>query len=211
MGPGSAVPREAIVPSTQMIDARGGFVGPGFVDPHTHLVFAGERSTEFELRCRGATYLDIARAGGGIHSTVRATRAASEDELVELASRRLSTLLAQGITTAEVKSGYGLSLDQEIKMLRVIRRLSTAQPVELIPTLLCAHAIPEEGPSRSRYIDICVREMPESRRSRRPTSAQYWPPPPASFCGNSALPPGGDCSRRASTSPWRPTSTLARQ
>ena len=160
LGPGSVVPREAIVPSTQVIDARGGFVGPGFVDPHTHLVFAGERSTEFELRCRGATYLDIARAGGGIHSTVRATRAASEDELVELASRRLSTLLAQGITTAEVKSGYGLSLDQEIKMLRVIRRLSTAQPVELIPTLLCAHAIPEElGPSRSRYVDICVGEI----------------------------------------------------
>jgi len=160
LGPGSAVPRDAIVPSTQVIDARGGFVGPGFIDPHTHLVFAGERSTEFELRCRGATYLDIARAGGGIHSTVRATRAASEDELVELASRRLSALLAQGITTVEVKSGYGLSLDQEIKMLRVIRRLSAAQPVELIPTLLCAHAIPEElGRQRSRYVDLCLREI----------------------------------------------------
>src|SRR5262249_7518846 len=93
-------------------------------------------------------------------STVRATRAASEDELVELAAPRLSTLLAHGITTAEVKSGYGLSADQEIKMLRVIRRLSALQPIELIPTLLCAHAIPEElGGRRSRYVDLCLREI----------------------------------------------------
>ncbi len=160
LGPGSAVPKDALGPSTQLIDALGAFVGPGFVDPHTHLVFAGERSAEFELRCGGATYLDIARGGGGIHSTVRATRAASEDELVDLAARRLSTLLAQGVTTAEVKSGYGLSPGQEIKLLRAIRRLSSVQPVELIPTLLCAHAIPEElGPERSRYVDVCIREI----------------------------------------------------
>src|SRR5215813_8740918 len=160
LGPEDQLPAGSRGPATEVLDAQGGFVGPGFVDPHTHLVFAGERSAEFELRCRGATYLEISRAGGGILSTVRATRASSEDELVELAARRLSALLAQGITTAEVKSGYGLSPDQEIKMLRVIRRLSAIQPVELIPTLLCAHAIPEEfGQQRGRYVDVCVREI----------------------------------------------------
>src|SRR5262249_32337664 len=115
LGPASAVPKDAVGPSTQAIDALGGFVGPGFVDPHTHLVFAGERSGEFELRCRGATYLEIARAGGGIQSTVRATRAASEDELVALTLPRLRRLLQQGVTCAEVQSGYGLDLDDELE------------------------------------------------------------------------------------------------
>lgn len=146
--------------ATQVIDARGGFVGPGFVDPHTHLIFAGERSAEFDLRCQGATYLEIAAAGGGIVSTVRATRAASEEELVELALPRARRLLEHGVTTAEVKSGYGLSLEHERKMLRAVKALQQRQPMELIPTLLCAHAFPEERKNdRERYVRECAEEI----------------------------------------------------
>jgi len=160
LGPAADLPPDAVGPRTQVIDALGGFVGPGFVDPHTHLIFAGERSREFELRCSGATYRQIAESGGGIASTVQATRAASEDELVELGRRRLWTILEQGVTCAEVKSGYGLSLSQELKMLRAIRRVSQVQPVELVATLLCAHAIPQElQPERDRYVDACAREI----------------------------------------------------
>ena len=160
LGTSAAVPPGAIGPTTRIIDARGGFVGPGFVDPHTHAVFAGDRSDEFEARCRGASYLEIARAGGGIMSTVRATRAASEDELEALALPRLARLLAQGVTTAEVKSGYGLDLPSELKLLRVIRRLAERQPIELVPTLLCAHAIPEERRAdREGYVRTCVEEI----------------------------------------------------
>lgn len=160
VGVEEALPADAVGPKTQVIDARGGFVGPGLVDPHTHLVFAGERASELALRCRGASYLEIAQAGGGIMSTVRATRAASEEELVALALPRLRRLLSQGVTTAEVKSGYGLNLDDELKMLRVVRRLNTAQPIELWPTLLCAHAVPEEHQAdRARYVALCVDEI----------------------------------------------------
>lgn len=156
----SALPPEAIGPGTEVLDAGGGCVTPGLVDPHTHLVFAGDRSEEFDLRCRGATYLEIARAGGGIMSTVRATRAATEDQLVELARPRLRRLLEQGVTYAEVKSGYGLDLDTELKMLRAVKRLASEQPIELVPTLLCAHAIPEELKSkREAYLDLCVNEI----------------------------------------------------
>lgn len=160
LGPDSALPPGSIGPQTRVIDAAGGFAGPGFVDPHTHLVFAGERSAEFDLRNRGASYLEIARAGGGIMSTVRATRAASEDELVAQARPRLQRLLEQGVTTAEVKSGYGLTLEDELKMLRAIRRLSQEGPMELVPTLLCAHAVPEEHKaSRERYVELCAQEI----------------------------------------------------
>lgn len=160
LGPEAELPEDAASPGTELIDAGGGFVGPSFVDPHTHLVFAGERSTEFDLRNQGATYLEIAQAGGGIASTVKATRQASEDELAALARPRLKRLLDHGVTCAEVKSGYGLNLADELKMLRVIRRLSREQPVQLVPTLLCAHAIPEEHRSdRERYIQLCVNEI----------------------------------------------------
>jgi imidazolonepropionase len=160
LGSESKLPAGSRVQATQVMDAQGGFVGPGFVDPHTHLVFGGERSSEFELRCRGASYLDIARAGGGILSTVRATRANSEDALVALALPRLRRLLEQGVTCAEVKSGYGLSLEDELKILRVIRRLGLEQPITLVPTLLCAHAIPEEmREQRDRYVRLCVDEI----------------------------------------------------
>lgn len=160
VGPEPLLPPGALGPATKVLDAGGGVITPGLIDPHTHLVFAGERAREFELRARGATYLEIAAAGGGIASTVKATRAASEDELVALAHPRLQRLLEQGVTTAEVKSGYGLSLEHELKQLRAVRRLAREQPVELIPTLLCAHAVPDElRAARERYIALCTEEI----------------------------------------------------
>lgn len=157
---GTSLPADAIGPSTVRIDARGGVVGPGFVDAHTHVVFAGERSREFELRARGASYLEIAQAGGGIANTMAATRAASEDELVALARPRLQRMLAQGITTAEAKSGYGLNVADEVKILRAVKRLSEEGPIELYPTLLCAHAIPPEyKEDRAGYLKLCVDEI----------------------------------------------------
>lgn len=160
VGQEAELPSGAVGPQTEVLDAQGRMVGPGFVDPHTHLVFAGERSTEFDLRCQGATYLEIAQAGGGIVSTVRATRAASEDELVRLALPRLQRLLEYGVTTAEVKSGYGLDVESELKMLRVVQRLRGLTPVELVPTLLCAHAVPEEFKGRREaYVDLCIQEI----------------------------------------------------
>jgi imidazolonepropionase len=160
VGQEAELPSDAVGPGTEVLDAKGRMVGPGFVDPHTHLIFAGERSTEFDLRCQGATYLEIAQAGGGIVSTVRATRAASEDELVRLALPRLQRLLEYGVTTAEVKSGYGLDVESELKMLRVVRQLAGLSPMELVPTLLCAHAVPEEFKGRREaYVDLCVQEI----------------------------------------------------
>jgi imidazolonepropionase len=160
VGPEAHLPPGAVAAGTQVLDAGGMFVGPGFVDPHTHLVFAGERATEFDLRCQGATYLQLAQAGGGIVSTVRATRAASEEELIRLALPRLQRLLEYGVTTVEVKSGYGLDLENERKMLRVVRRLAELTPVELVPTLLCAHAVPEEFKGRREaYVERCVQEI----------------------------------------------------
>ncbi|RYZ35232.1 MAG: imidazolonepropionase [Myxococcaceae bacterium] len=160
VGQEADLPEGSLTEATEVIDAEGGFVGPGFVDPHTHLVFAGERSAEFDLRNQGATYLEIARAGGGIVNTVGATRAASEEELARLALPRLERLLAQGVTTAEVKSGYGLSLADELKMLRAVKRLGALSPLELVPTLLCAHAVPAEYQGRrGDYLDLCINEI----------------------------------------------------
>jgi imidazolonepropionase len=143
-----------------IIDAGGGTVLPGFVDPHTHVVYAGDRREELRRRLAGATYAEIAAAGGGILSTVRATRVASEDALVESARVRLAEMLQCGTTTAEAKSGYGLETAAELKMLRAIRRLGQAQPIDLAATFLGAHEIPtEHRDRRAGYIDLVIHEM----------------------------------------------------
>lgn len=131
-------------PQATVVDARACVVLPGFVDPHTHLVFAGSRADEFEMRLRGATYQEIAAAGGGILRTVAATRAADEDTLVQLALARMDRMLRCGTTTAEVKSGYGLTLADELKQLRAIHRASAGHQVDLVATVLAAHAVPPE-------------------------------------------------------------------
>ena len=129
-------------------DAEGRLVTPGLIDCHTHAVFAGHRAVEFELRLNGASYEDIARAGGGILSTVTATRGASEDDLLALALPRIDQLIASGVTTVEVKSGYGLTLADEVKMLRVARRIGQQRTVTVKTTHLAAHAIPPEYKGR---------------------------------------------------------------
>lgn len=160
LGSASGLPEGAIGPETRRIDAAGCFVGPGFVDPHTHLVFAGDRAAEFEQRCLGASYLELAAKGGGIMSTVRATRAASFEELCASALPRLHRLVQHGVTTVEVKSGYGLDLETELKMLQVARWLGTSGLADVVPTLLCAHAIPEEYRSnREGYLEVCLNEI----------------------------------------------------
>jgi imidazolonepropionase len=133
---------------------------PGFVDAHTHVVFAGDRRAELHARLAGATYAEIAAAGDGILSTVRATRAASEDELAEATTSRLVEMLACGTTTCEAKSGYGLDTATELRMLQVIDRLNREQPVELIPTFMGAHAVPPEYRGRREaYVALVIDEM----------------------------------------------------
>lgn len=151
---------------TQTIDAQGRLVTPGLIDAHTHLVFGGWRQNEIPLKLKGAGYLDILRAGGGILSTVRATRKASEEELFEKSRAFLDELMAQGVTTAELKSGYGLDKETELKQLRVIKRLNEAHPMDAVATYLGAHAIPEEYALRSgEYIDFIISDMlPEIKR-----------------------------------------------
>lgn len=146
----------------QTIGLEGAWVTPGLIDCHTHAVFGGNRSGEFEQRLQGVSYADIAAAGGGIASTVRATRAASEDELFASARQRLLCLLRDGVTSIEIKSGYGLSLESERKILRVIRRLGEELPVTVRSTCLAAHALPPEYKDRADdYIEhICTEMLP---------------------------------------------------
>jgi imidazolonepropionase len=150
------------------LDGRGQWLTPGLIDCHTHLVHAGNRAREFEQRLAGASYEDIARSGGGILSTVRATREASDGELVRESERRLASLLAEGVTTVEIKSGYGLDVKSEIKMLRVARGLCAAQGVDVRTTLLAAHALPPEyaGRSRDYCALVCDEIIPAAARER---------------------------------------------
>ncbi|MBA5956826.1 MULTISPECIES: imidazolonepropionase [Pseudomonas] len=159
IGPRSQVPTADYA---QMHDLQGAWVTPGLIDCHTHTVFGGNRSGEFEQRLEGVSYAEIAAKGGGIASTVRATRAATEDELFASAHKRLRSLLRDGVTTVEIKSGYGLDLVNERKMLRVARRLGEALPVSVRATCLAAHALPPEYKDRADdYIDhICVEMLP---------------------------------------------------
>ncbi|MFP3939906.1 MAG: imidazolonepropionase [Thermoanaerobaculia bacterium] len=148
------------LPDAGRLDARGGTLVPGFVDPHTHLPWAGSREEEFSRRLKGATYQEIAAAGGGILSTVAATREAPEEELRRLVARRLDLMLAHGTTTAEAKSGYGLNVDDELKQLRVIRDAAAAHAVDLVPTVLAAHEVPpEHRAERERYVDVVCEEI----------------------------------------------------
>ena len=144
----------------EVVDAGDRVVLPGFVDAHAHPVFGGNRVDEFEMRARGATYEEIAASGGGIRSTVRKTRAASEAELLADAQERANWFLRCGTTTMEAKSGYGLSLEEELKILRVIRQLSETTPIEFVPTFLGAHAIPEEfSGAPEQYVALVIHEM----------------------------------------------------
>jgi imidazolonepropionase len=159
-GVADAMPTE--LQSLHRIDAHGAMVTPGLIDCHTHLVFAGERAGEFEQRLHGADYADIARAGGGIMSTVRATRQASEQQLLDASLPRAAALLADGVTTLEIKSGYALERDGEARMLRVARRIGTTLGIDVRTTFLGAHALPPEYSDNSDgYIDaICNEWLP---------------------------------------------------
>ncbi|AXC11829.1 Imidazolonepropionase [Acidisarcina polymorpha] len=161
-------PRSEVEPlasrDAEIVDAAGQVVTPGFVDGHTHLIFAGNRADEFELRCAGMTYQQISEQGGGIRSTVRKTRTATEGELVDTGRKHAQWFLRNGTTTVEAKSGYGLTLESELKILRAVRSVSEQTPLRCVPTFLGAHEVPEEyssdyhyeGPS---YVELIIREM----------------------------------------------------
>ncbi|MBV7316097.1 imidazolonepropionase [Shewanella sp. NIFS-20-20] len=159
MGPRDQLPAFDVL-STPIYRGGSGWITPGLIDAHTHLIFAGNRANEFEMRLNGASYQDIAQAGGGILSTVKATRAATEAELFELGRKRLNALAKEGVTTVEIKSGYGLDKDTELKMLRVARELGKHHHVDVKTTFLGAHAVPPEYKDRANdYVDFVVKEM----------------------------------------------------
>lgn len=156
LGPSAEI--EKNIGDAEIVDARDRVVMPGFVDAHTHLVFAGNRLDDFERRARGETYEQIAKAGGGIWSTVEKTRAASEPDLLAQAKKHANWFLRSGTTTVEAKSGYGLTVEDELKILRVMRQLTEEVPLEIAPTFLGAHAVPREL-SPDEYLEVVVTEM----------------------------------------------------
>ena len=145
--------------SCERTDCQGAWITPGLVDCHTHLVFAGDRAAEFEMRLAGASYEELARAGGGILSTVRSTRSAEVEGLVEASLPRLDRLLADGVTTIEIKSGYGLDANTELKQLRAARALATRRQVDVVTTFLGAHALPPEYDDKDSYIEALCRDI----------------------------------------------------
>lgn len=155
VGNKAAIPEEYLAFSN--VDLGAHLVTPSLLDCHTHLVFAGNRAQEFEMRLEGASYADIARAGGGIVSTVKATRAASDEELLSQSLKRLDNLIAEGVAVVEIKSGYGLTIDHELRMLRIARKLGEKRDVKIVTTWLAAHALPHEYKGRSEaYLDEVV-------------------------------------------------------
>jgi len=161
VGPAAELPQIWRERSEAQHDCAGALITPGLIDCHTHLIYGGDRAHEFELRLGGASYEDIARAGGGIASTVQATRAATEAELVAQALPRLHALMSEGVTTVEIKSGYGLSLEHERKCLRAARELAAREAIEVRTTFLGAHALPPEFAGRADdYIDEVLRMLP---------------------------------------------------
>ncbi len=180
----SALPGNADALAAHVESLRGAWITPGLIDCHTHLVFAGNRAGEFDQRLNGASYADIAKAGGGIVSTVTKTRAASEDDLLAQSLPRARALLADGATTLEIKSGYGLDLDNEIKMLRVAGRIGDALGITVRTTFLGAHAVPAEFAGRqSDYVDeVCIRMLPAVARAGLADAVD-------AFCENIAFTP----------------------
>jgi len=152
----------------ETVDAEGKVVMPSFVDPHTHLVFAGSREEEFEMRIQGSTYMEILERGGGILKTVKETRKASREELIENCKKTLDTMLEHGTTTVEAKSGYGLTTMDEIKCLEVMKVLNQKHPIDIVPTFLGAHAIPSEYKNNlDEYVDLLINEMIPEVASRK--------------------------------------------
>ncbi|MFW6054992.1 MAG: imidazolonepropionase [Thermodesulfobacteriota bacterium] len=167
VGPAEELPPYFLQRADRLHRLDSGWITPGLVDCHTHLVYGGNRAKEFEQRLQGVSYADILASGGGILSTVRATRKATEDELVRTGRQRLESLLAEGVTTVEIKSGYGLDLETELKMLKAADRIARSLPVTVCPTFLGAHALPPEYKDQSdAYIDfICSEVLPKAART----------------------------------------------
>jgi imidazolonepropionase len=166
-GPAADLPGRPDALAAEVHDSGGGWITPGLIDCHTHLVYAGNRANEFELRLKGASYAEIARAGGGILSTVKATRAASEEVLRDEAAARARRLLAEGVTTIEIKSGYGLTVEDELKMLRAARGVGAMLPIRVVTTFLGAHALPPEfSDRREAYVDlVCDAMIPAAAKA----------------------------------------------
>lgn len=148
------------IEKAEKINAKNKIVTPGLVDPHTHLVYAGSRENEYAMRLKGKSYMEIMNAGGGIHATTRATQQASFEQIYAETKRRLDTFLKQGVTTVEIKSGYGLTLEHEMKQLQVTKQLNDDHPIDIVPTFMGAHAVPVEYKDNpDRFVDIVVEEM----------------------------------------------------